>query len=112
MSFVPLQSPSLGLRFLSNIRGIPGLRASEWRGNPLGQRVFKYSWLYRITSEYSSSVSALESLTVRPGTLASRMSFIASTSLFVGDRRDLPSSHPSLVIFAADQGRKLCRKLA
>merc|ERR1712115_688622 len=60
INLVPLQRPSLGLMFLNNMRGIPGLIRRLWGGKPLGVKLLRYSTLNLNKSSvfWSSSAEA------------------------------------------------------
>ena len=59
MSLVPLQSPSFGARFLSNIMGEPTFNFSLNGGKPEGSNEFKNSHGYAFVVVYASSSNTL-----------------------------------------------------
>ena len=91
ISFVPLQSPCRGFKFLRSINGIIGFKSSECGGNPLGLREFRYSTLKRIWSAELVIWSALLITSEDPGSLELSISFSICTSLFVGAKIARPS---------------------
>ena len=112
LSRVPLHRPCLGLMFLRSINGILGFKVRLCCGNPFGRRVFRYSVLNLKASLGLERLSALLILTPSPGNQSCIMSLSVSTSLFVGARMDLPSSHPGVAMFwenfSAEQFHGLC----